>query len=253
MFLRVLIAWSALAASLAHGEETSTPATVDALNRVEDALEVDEQMAVETKDALRDLVRALKSEVTAPETPEDAPSGEESRWARFASRLTPYGDFRLRHESSFAQDSRSDRHRLRLRFRLGATYRISDEITAGVRIVTGDADDPNSPHATIGDVFDNLEISLDRAFISYRPQSLAGFFVTAGKFAHPFETNPVYGELLWDADVHPEGLALGYARVEGGVLDELRLVAGWYILEERATRTDAFSARRSSIGRAATD
>ena len=169
------------------------------------------------------------------------PFAEPRSWEPIFDRLTLVGDLRLRSESDFNRDDRRDRHRQRIRLRFGADYRASDEITLGARLVTGDPDDPNSPHVTLGNAFDSFEVSLDRAFVSYRPQWAGGASFTAGKFNHPFARNPVYGELVWDADVQPEGAILGWSMRLGQPFEDLTLTAGAYPLLEQNNGSDAFA------------
>jgi hypothetical protein len=126
------------------------------------------------------------------------------------------------------------RHRQRVRFRGGANYQLTDEILVGARIATGDPGDPQSSHQTLGNVFHGFDISLDRAFLTYRPGWLQGAWFTAGKFSHPFYKNPVYGELLWDADVQPEGAIAGYTISERGALESFTVTAGEYLLLEQS-------------------
>ena len=106
--------------------------------------------------------------------------------------------------------------------------------------MTGDSDDPNSTHVTLGDVFDGLELSLDRAFLTYHPAWHSEGFLTFGKFSHPFVQNPVYGELLWDADVQPEGVAVGGSLPELGPFASPRVVLGGYTVLERSGGRDAW-------------
>lgn len=124
-------------------------------------------------------------------------------------RIHPFGDMRLRYEWDGGR-SNSDRHRARARLRIGAGIDVTDELMAGFRIRTGNSDDPNSPHQTFGGNFDSWEIALDRAYLKWSPEWAKGGWVQGGKMANPFKSNPVYGELVWDADVNPEGGQVGY-------------------------------------------
>jgi putative porin len=119
------------------------------------------------------------------------------------------GDARFRLEFN-DNSGQVDRHRQRLRLRLGARYKFNDELTVGGRMTTGNPDDPKSPYQDLGKGFSNLEFTLDRLFMQYQPEWLHGGTLVAGKFANPIYRNPVYGELVWDADVQPEGIALAY-------------------------------------------
>lgn len=167
-------------------------------------------------------------------------------------RLSLYGDLRLRQEESFDLAGKPDRHRSRLRLRLGATWAVDDTLEVGARLVTGSRTDALSPHVTLGDGFEGLELSLDRAFATWRPEGAPDSSLTAGKFGNPARRNPVYGELLWDGDVQPEGLSIGQS------LPGVDLVLGVFALQELATEDDgwitfaqaATEARLSSTTRA---
>jgi hypothetical protein len=180
----------------------------------------------------------LSSFVPAP-LPQEGPAAREpSPLELLFEDLKLYGDFRLRHESSFKLDDKKDRNRQRLRMRVGLNYQIHPELLLGGRLVTGDADDPNSTHVTLGDVADDLEVTLDRLFLTYRPDWLEGAFGTAGKFQHPFYTNPVYGELVWDGDVQPEGVVLGRSLSNVAGLAELGVTVGGYSVLEQGDASD---------------
>ncbi|MAB81140.1 MAG: hypothetical protein CMJ89_17475 [Planctomycetes bacterium] len=157
-------------------------------------------------------------------------------WARALERLKFYGDFRLRYERDFELDDQPDRDRTRIRGRIGLNYQVSDQLLVGARLVTGDRNDPNSSHATLGGGFDDLEINLDQAFVTYRPDWSADSYITAGKFQNPFYHNPVYAELTWDNDVQPEGAVTGHSEYDLAGLEELGFTVGYYdLVDERDT------------------
>jgi hypothetical protein len=162
-----------------------------------------------------------------------APASPPTRW-------NISGDFRHREEYSFRLLDAPDRHRQRVRARLGAGFRISDQVQFGGRITTGARTDANSPYQTLGSGFHKLELSIDRAFAVFRPRFAPDFSVTAGKFAHPFVTNPIYPEVVWDADVQPEGLLVGYSSTSAGVVQRVDLHGGRYALVENAAGRDAW-------------
>jgi hypothetical protein len=133
-------------------------------------------------------------------------------------RIHPSGDMRLRYEWDGSRNNgHTDRNRARARLRLGAGIDITDELMGGFRIRTGNSDDPNSPHQTFGNSFDSWEIALDRAYLKWSPGWAKGAWAEGGKMANPFKTNPVYGELVWDADINPEGGQVGYRWEEDGM------------------------------------
>lgn len=275
-FLRC-VSWSAALALMLNAvvvaAQNTPPSSVEqALQRFEGVLDHEPGLAPQTKQALREVLEALRSERSpGPEAADSAaappPAGkgevaravdeylaarpvtrEKSSLEKTFDRLSFYGDLRLRHESSFNLDDQRDRHRERVRLRLGTDYQITDELSAGARLVTGNADDPRSPHTTFGNGFGKLGIALDRAFATYRPSRVDGATFTAGKFGHPFYQNPVYPELVWDADVQPEGAAAGYSVSGLGRLTKLDLWAGEYILIEQALAKESLA----SVAQAAT-
>ncbi len=231
---------------------SAAEAPVDAaFDRAEQALHDDPDLSPRTREAFSDLLGALRDEHQRQAAAEEARRTAEAQQIVDAvdqymaahdtggdgqlldGRLKIGGDFRLRHESTLNRDSRSDRHRQRIRGRLGATWQPTDEFELGGRIVTGDPEDAGSANATLGDGFDKLEISLDRAYVAWTPRTAAGLFVTAGKFAHPFYANPVYGNLVWNSDVQPEGVVIGLSRDDAGPLGEFTLVGGVYNMLEQ--------------------
>lgn len=260
--------------SVVFGQDQKPSAVENALERLEKALQHEQGLAPETKDAIQNLVGALRAERAqaaqarqqVPAKPPEVskgliaevvdeyltarpPTREKMAWEKVLDRLALYGDLRLRHESDFELDDRRDRHRQRVRLRLGANYQLTDEILLGARITTGNPADPNSPHVTLGNVFHSFDISLDRAFLTYQPEWIIGARLTAGKFSHPFYQNPVYGELVWDADVQPEGIVGGYTLSDVGLLERLDLAVGEYTLLEQATVDDAFASVFQISGR----
>jgi hypothetical protein len=115
-----------------------------------------------------------------------------------------YGDARVRAEFNDTEGG-SDRHRMRMRLRAGAKYQASDSLLFNFRLVTGDSDNPNSVHQDAGDVFNTFNVSLDRLHFDWSMSEHVN--MVFGKFGNPIFRNPVYGELVWDGDVSPEGIA----------------------------------------------
>jgi hypothetical protein len=175
------------------------------------------------------------------------PAQEEASWADVWKKIKEatglYGDARLRFEGNYKLDDQPDRNRGRARFRIGTNIDVNEEFRVGARLVTGNPDDPNSPHVDLGDVMNKDNISFDRYFVTYSP--CEGVDITGGKFAHGFATNPVYGEMVWDADVQPEGAAASYK------WNALNFYAGYYVLVEQALASDAsmFVAQVSGKGK----
>jgi hypothetical protein len=115
------------------------------------------------------------------------------------------GDFRLRYENTtnLAPASLEDRNREVVRFRAGVTKEVNELLKFGVRLATGSSNDPNTADITLGSFVNDLEVSLDRAYVELKYEDL---FITGGKFGNPFRTT----DLVWDGDVNPQGAALSY-------------------------------------------
>lgn len=164
---------------------------------------------------------------------------EQPPWFGVMNDLKLYGDFRLRQENDFDLVGRKNRDRQRLRLRLGVNYQLNDQLLMGARVATGDPDDPRSNHVTFGNDFEDFDISLDRAFLTYRPTWWQGAFLTAGKFNHPFYKNPIYGELVWDADVQSEGAVGGRSLSTVPGFQEVRLTTDVYTILEQGNASDS--------------
>ena len=139
-----------------------------------------------------------------------------------------FGDARVRAEFNDLA-ANPDRHRQRLRFRFGGNFNVADNVTIGTRMRT-ESGDQNNPHWDIGNNFDNMDVSLDRMFVDYSP-TWTDVRMKMGKFGHGFQANPVYGELVWDGDVQPEGLAVS------GSSGDFDWVVGQYALTENGGGT----------------
>ena len=262
----VFVCAFALAAAIpAVAGQDPGQAVPDALERASRALANEPALAPETKEALQGLIRALQEErgsgtgtpaSTVPAATAAGSAGATSQMARSGGvldRVKVYGDFRFRHETNtnLAGDS-PEHNRQRIRFRIGGDYDVSERLSFGARLSTGSRTDPNSPHQTLGEGFHRFDINLDRAFFHYRPSWAPGSWLKAGKFAHPFWRNPVYGDLLWDSDVQPEGGAAGHRWSDLGGFERVDLVVGEYVLVEQefADEASVFVAQLAAHGRA---
>lgn len=153
--------------------------------------------------------------------------------------LTFAGDFRVRHEITTRQEPGSapevlseTRNREVVRFRFGINRKINGLFNFGARLATGSPDDPNTTDITMGDFFNDLTISLDRAYMEMRYKNL---FVTGGKFANPFLTT----ELVWDGDVNLQGFGASYTLAGIGKITP-RLTGVYSIIDEQTIRDDSY-------------
>src|SRR5262245_51788744 len=88
------------------------------------------------------------------------------------SRFSFSGDMRNRFEGidQSKGPNATARNRERLRLRFGVTAKVTDEVLAGFRLVSGDPNDPISNMQTLGDAFTKKPISLDQAYITVTPK-----------------------------------------------------------------------------------
>lgn len=145
-------------------------------------------------------------------------------------RLDVSGDIRVRHESNFGVDGERDHSRGVLRARLRAAYAVNDWLSFGGEIATGDPDDPNSTDITLSNFDDDLQVSLDQAYIRMTPGNLQ---LLLGKMPQPLRRT----DMVWDSDVAPEGAALTYTAPLGPVT--ARATALYFILDEASAGPDS--------------
>lgn len=177
------------------------------------------------RDIKQDVSRQMKAELKkeiSEEVKLDAYTASVPGWTK---RIRFNGDLRLRYQGDFFPSDNVnyyswdnfpneeinrtvDRSRLRYRFRLGATAQINNQAEVGLRLATGNSSDPISTNDTLGDYFNKDSITLDQAYLKWTPieetstwTGLADFY--GGRFVNPF----VFTDLVWDKDLHFEGLA----------------------------------------------
>ncbi|MEG3179300.1 putative porin [Sphingomonas sp. LT1P40] len=138
------------------------------------------------------------------------------------------GDLRVRQEWNFG--GARDRSRSVLRARLRASYAVTGNLTIGTQIATGDPDDPNSTDVTLGNFVDDLNVSLDQAWLRYTTGSLTAW---AGKFPLPFQRT----DMVWDGDVSPQGAALTVTAPAGAVKLDARAL--YLVIDEAPTARDS--------------
>ncbi len=147
-----------------------------------------------------------------------------------------YGDYRIRAEEDVRTDY--DRFRGRFRIRAGMHASLNEQIKVGVRLVsTGNPDDPNSSHVNLTRGFNQIRVAFDRAFVYYHPRESSNFEFWVGKFSNPNVSSQIYSEIVWDADIQPEGIAVSYQLRPRGHRPGLRFVNGLYELSQFKTGT----------------
>lgn len=143
------------------------------------------------------------------------------------NRLQFSGDLRYRHDT-INDDALPERSRHRIRARFNVEADLSDDIMVGISLATGGSN-PVSANQTLGG-FTRKDIGFDLAFVSWDIND--ELTLEAGKMNNPmFRTGGHH--LIYDSDLNPEGMALGYDK------DNVFANIGGFWVEERALGADA--------------
>ena len=141
------------------------------------------------------------------------------------------GDVRVRQET-VKIDGESDgknKDRQRIRARLGAYTEINPQVNTGIRIATGGGDDARSTNQDLDNYFDKKQLWLDQAYIDYHPTAVKDLHLIGGKMPQPWVS---MGDVIWDSDINPEGLAATYKLNLGNSGVEMFGSAGYYTLKD---------------------
>lgn len=147
-----------------------------------------------------------------------------------------YGDFRYRYEYINQDGNTSQRHRNRIRARIGLKGKVNDEMSFNVRLASG-SDDPVSTNQTLDGGFSSKDLWLDRAYLKWEPAWMEGTAMLFGKMGNPF-FKAGGNQLIWDDDLNPEGFAVQYGSTLNENLD-LFVNAGGMWIEESSSNADA--------------
>jgi len=187
------------------------------------------------KDKIRDEVRLeLKQDVVA-DVMEQAKTeawgvpGTNPSWTR---RLKFYGDVRFRyHADRFSEgnfpylnynaindaggitnagldalkNTTEDRDRLRLRLRLGMKAKVTQGVSVGMRLATGNPNNPVSTNQTLGGYGGRYDISLDQMYLKFN-SAIENYTLYLGRMPNPWLST----ELVWDEDLNFDGIAFSY-------------------------------------------
>jgi hypothetical protein len=140
------------------------------------------------------------------------------------------GDVRVRQESIDidGQSDSQNKDRQRIRARLGAYTEINPQVSTGIRIATGGSSDARSTNQDLDGYFVKKDLWLDLGYIDYAPTAVKNLHVIGGKMNQPWVN---MGDIIWDGDINPEGLAVTYSYPLGGKT-ELFGSAGHYTLKD---------------------
>jgi hypothetical protein len=194
---------------------------------------VPESIKKEIRDQIREELRkdVVKDVINEAEKEEWGVPGALPGWIK---RIKVTGDMRIRGQADLFSDSNigatyvdvnvvndaggqnkagpeqfinttEDRHRARVRARLGITADIADGLLAGMRISTGKTSDPVSTNQTLGNHKNKYNVVWDRAYLKYTNYDFwryPWFSLSAGRIPNPW----ISTDLVWDSDLSFEGL-----------------------------------------------
>lgn len=182
------------------------------------------------RDEIRDQVR---NELREDVTQDVLAQAKNERWGvpgvlpDWTSRIKLKGDIRLRSQGEyFGEDNgpafdwqasndrdanvlmntTEDRQKLRARLRLGVDAKITENIKAGVRLTTGDTDNPVSTNQSLGNYGNRYQLVVDQAFLRYDAMNNDGnrwLRLWGGRLPNPWLST----DLVWDNDLSFEGVA----------------------------------------------
>ncbi len=148
--------------------------------------------------------------------------GDPGSLPEWLDRITLDGDLRLRFQKDIFQsdnvpaaflqasgisnivNTTEDRERYRLRGRIGLQAKVTDWLSAGFRLTTGNGTDPLSTNQTLGNTFNKYSVFLDRAYLQAEPWEW--LTITGGRIP-----NPWFGtDLVWNEYLNFEGGAVSF-------------------------------------------
>lgn len=181
--------------------------------------------------AVRDQIKdELRNEVLAQAKAEGwaSPGTAAGDWTR---KLKFYGDLRVRSQSTLYPNTNSNQifnfaainqngptdvlntralpilntsvdipNSLRVRLRLGMDAQVSDHVSAGLMLATGDDPSPISTNTILGGGFGKRQLWVQRAYVKVQPNDWSA--VTLGRFDNPFLSTPV----VFDEDLEFDGI-----------------------------------------------
>jgi len=122
-------------------------------------------------------------------------------------------------DPSFFHNITEDRHRLRARIRLAMDAKITEGTKVGMRISSGNLNDPVSTNQTLGNSLAPYQLVLDRMFIKMESEYQGHTFL-GGRMPNPW----VSTDLIWDKDLNFDGLAYKYRPLQSdNMFDEDRV------------------------------
>lgn len=163
-----------------------------------------------------DMQHAVKEEISTFE--------KASGWTK---KIKLKGDIRTRYQGQW-EDGAVDRHRGRIRYRLGIIGTPTDGLEVGAGLASGSSD-LRSTNQSFDTTFSTKGINLDYAYAQYKFNN--NLMAVAGKFkrgSYLWRTT----DLMWDGDINPEGFSLNYTN--NNDLGTTFVNSGVWVLEENS-------------------
>jgi hypothetical protein len=180
---------------------------VDRLEQENQALKSENEKLQSEGDYLKAEAKGLRKDAAANSAAVSAVKGTD-----WASKVTVTGDVRYRYEAitddtlNSSGVTTADRYRDRIRARLAATAKATDNLTVGIGLTTAEGQDPRSGNQSLSGVFTKKPIDLDLAYFDWKFASWGNLI--GGKMKLPFVKGAQ--NLFWDNDITPEGVALQF-------------------------------------------
>ncbi|MBL8271801.1 putative porin [Steroidobacter sp.] len=176
------------------------------LKQENDNLKAADEKLQANDDYLKAEAKGLRKEAA-----QQAAEVSKVKGADWAGKLAITGDVRYRYEMISDETlsggvQTADRYRDRVRARVNAVAKATDNITVGVGFATTENGDPRSSNQTLTGSFSRKSLDLDLAYFDWKFASWGNLI--GGKMKQPF-VKPGQS-LFWDNDINPEGLAVGF-------------------------------------------
>ncbi|MBX8499827.1 putative porin [Pseudomonas cichorii] len=223
---------AALSGSLALAMSVGANAAVDAklLDMLRANGSINQAQYAELQTELAKDQQAQKQALADVQQSKSASQAEFEKKIAWATKTQFKGDVRVRQETINidGQTNAQDKDRQRIRARLGAYTEINPQVSTGIRIATGGSSDARSTNQDLDGYFVKKDLWLDLGYIDYAPTAVKDLHVIGGKMNQPWVS---MGDVIWDNDINPEGLAATYKLPLGGKT-ELFGSAGHYTLKD---------------------
>ncbi len=155
---------------------------------------------------LKKYVLALSQRIEDMEAKTDKVVAQAKPAKTWADSIVWSGDVRYRYENVDNDAKADERNRNRIRARIGLTAQVTEDVSAGVALVSG-SDDPISGNQTLGGGASSKGIQLDQGWVDWK--FAPNTHLIAGKTKNLYYT-PAKSGLIWDGDLRPEGVNVKY-------------------------------------------